>query len=131
MRARLLTLLGFLLAIAACRSDSGPQETLLIAGNAALTRYLEPLIKAFLAKNPGGGIIVSRGEGSNSVKDHFKLQIANFKLQIERSHLSLCEREQARRKARLHRDRAKAGARPRGLMFEITSRSASVAPAAG
>ncbi|HEY3448412.1 MAG TPA: phosphate ABC transporter substrate-binding protein [Myxococcales bacterium] len=69
MRAPLLTAacLLALLCGAGCRRDPPPKETLLIAGNAALARYLEPLVKEFVARNPNASVVVEPGGSTAAV----------------------------------------------------------------
>ncbi|MGC4116913.1 MAG: substrate-binding domain-containing protein [Myxococcales bacterium] len=56
-----------LLCGAGCRRDPPPKETLLIAGNAALARYLEPLVKEFVARNPNASVVVEPGGSTAAV----------------------------------------------------------------
>jgi phosphate transport system substrate-binding protein len=54
--------LGLLAALAiGCRGDPPAKETLLIAGNAAMTRYLDPVIKEFTARNPSVSVVCEPG----------------------------------------------------------------------
>jgi phosphate transport system substrate-binding protein len=57
----LLTLHLLVLLAAGCRNDPPAKETLLIAGNAAMTRYLEPVIKEFTARNPNVNVVCETG----------------------------------------------------------------------
>lgn len=68
MRA-LPTLAACLLALLAggCRRDPPPKQTLLVAGNAALARYLEPLVKEFVARNPDASVVVEPGGSTAAV----------------------------------------------------------------
>ncbi|MBI5542878.1 MAG: phosphate ABC transporter substrate-binding protein [Deltaproteobacteria bacterium] len=65
MRARTAQAIGLmlslLLAAAACSKAAPPQETLLIAGNAALARYLAPVIKEFQARHPRASVVCEPG----------------------------------------------------------------------
>lgn len=67
---RALLLLGAcLLALlcGGCRRDPPAKQTLLIAGNAALARYLEPLVKEFVARNPSASVVVEPGGSTAAV----------------------------------------------------------------
>lgn len=60
MRAAALLPALLLLLAPGCRK-SAPQETLLIAGNGALTRYLDPVVKEFVVRNPKASVVVEPG----------------------------------------------------------------------
>lgn len=61
MRSRFFTLALLALLAAGCRNDPPAKETLLIAGNAAITRYLEPVIEEFTARNPNVSVVCEAG----------------------------------------------------------------------
>lgn len=68
MRARALASLLLLLLLATgCRRDAPARETLLIAGNAALARYLDPVVKEFQARHPGVRVVCEPGGTTASV----------------------------------------------------------------
>lgn len=55
-------LLGLLALLSVeCRSDRPPKETLLIAGNASVARYLGPVIKEFTARHPNVSVVCEPG----------------------------------------------------------------------
>ena len=60
IRARVALGLVALLA-ASCQNDPPAKETLLIAGNTAMTRYLAPLIKEFTDRNPNVNVVCESG----------------------------------------------------------------------
>lgn len=50
-----------LLLSTGCRSDPPARETLLIAGNAAMTRYLKPVVQEFMVRHPRASVICEPG----------------------------------------------------------------------
>jgi phosphate transport system substrate-binding protein len=63
-----LLVLGLLASLSSgCRVSSPPTETLLIAGNAALAKYLEPVVKEFTARNPNVSVVCEPGGNTAGV----------------------------------------------------------------
>jgi len=62
-RARAVLATGCSLALlaAGCHGDPPLQETLLIAGNSAMARHLEPLVKEFKVRNPKANVVCEPG----------------------------------------------------------------------
>lgn len=68
MSARTFAALAACLALApGCRSQTKTQETLLIAGNASLARYLEPVVREFTALHPSASVVVEPGGSTAAV----------------------------------------------------------------
>lgn len=54
------------LSLSSCRSNK-PKEPLLIAGSSTMEMYLNPLVKAFVKKNPGASVVCDSGGASAGV----------------------------------------------------------------
>src|SRR5262245_48334334 len=52
---------ALLVSLVACRRDPPPKETLLIAGSSTIQVYLNPLVAAFVKRNPNVSVVSEPG----------------------------------------------------------------------